>query len=582
MNRTDTGMAEYLFRKGRHLHAYLDFGCQRCARAEDGEPAYRFRVWAPHASGVTLLSDFTEELPLTQVGETGIWELWVSCDRMAAGRRYRFCITGECGVFERSDPYALACDGRDSLVCDRDTYTWQDAEFLEHRRTLLSDTLSAPLCFPLNIYEIDLSAFGASSFAEAAEALVPYIKYMGYTHIELSAQNTLSYFTLPAEMGSPDDLCRFVDCLHTAGVGVLLDFDPCHVPPRLSAFDGTALYEAADGDGCFDHTCAEVGSFLLSAALYPLRTYHIDGLCIKGKGEDALSPATAAFLRRLTEAVHAEFPDVLLVADDAPDAFCATLPCEEGGLGFSLAEEQSSVESLFSYLAEDPIFRRHRHTSLIPTPQENVPRLLSLSGEGWREGAPLARIGGDEMLRQDTLRAALVYLAAYPGKKRQYMGVELGAASMWDKSGHIDFSLCCQHSHASFRTFVAALNEFYLAHPALWADDLSSDGFAWLDADRADDDIVAFRRVGGGEELIAVLSFNGSEVPEYRLPLAKAGAYEVVFYSGERASDYPQMLCAREEEGAFYLPLRLPPVTALLLAPHPASLSFVLSPDLHP
>ena len=633
MTKATTDLSEYLFHQGTNFHAYDYLGCHREER-EDGI-SYVFRTWAPNARGVSLVADFTDwqnGIPLARTSEKGVYECRFATHGSLAGQKYKFLVYGEKGSCMKGDPYAFSSEGGAggaSVVVDRAPYEWRDAAYLEYRRSSVSGAGEKFLSAPVNIYELHLGSFARRedgsylSYREIAESLIPYVKYMGYTHVEFMplceypydgswGYQICAYYAPTARFGSPDDLRYLVDALHTAGIGVLMDWVPAHFPKDgwgLFEFDGRPLYEYQGldrmesrswGTRFFDLGREEVQCFLVSNALFWLREYHFDGLRVDAvasmlyRDYDRLTgewtPNTyggnhsleaIAFLRKLNAAIHAEFPDVLMIAEESTAFPGVTASVEEGGLGFDLKWNMGMANDLFLYLGKDPLFRRYHHAALtfpmMYAYSEKFILPISHDEVVHGKGSLYGKISGDHEEKMRMLRAVFVFLATFPGKKMQFMGCEFGQRAEWDYRKGADFQLLNEHDHLALREFVSALNYFYLSHPALWERDFSQDGFAWIDADRADDNLVAYRRIASGEELVTVVSFNGSDVEEYRMPTDGPSVYSVLFRSDERLPDGD--LVSVEEGEESYLNLRLPSASALILMRRVPEVTVTLSHD---
>ena len=632
MMKTATDLSEYLFHQGTNYHAYSYLGCHREETA-DGV-SYVFRTWAPNAKSVSLVADFTdwqEGIPLSRVSEKGVYECRFATHGSLAGQKYKFLIHSENGDFMKGDPYAFASEGGAggaSLVTDETPYPWGDAAFLEYRRATVSGTGSEFLSVPVNIYELHLGSFARHedgsylTYREMADMLIPYVKYMGYTHVEFMplceypydgswGYQICAYYAPTARFGSGDDLRYLVDALHTAGIGVLMDWVPAHFPKDgwgLFEFDGRPLYEYQGldrmesrswGTRFFDLGREEVQCFLISNALFWLREYHFDGLRVDAvasmlyrdydRAAGEWTPNTyggnqsleaIAFLRKLNAAVHAEFPDVLMIAEESTAFPGVSAPVEEGGLGFDLKWNMGMANDLFLYIGKDPLFRRHHHAALtfpmMYAYSEKFVLPISHDEVVHGKGSLYGKISGGHEEKMKMLRALFVLLATFPGKKMQFMGCEFGQSTEWDYRTGVDFHLLNHPDRLALREFVSALNYFYLEHPALWERDFSEDGFAWIDADRADENLVAYRRIAKEEELITVVSFNGTGV-NYRMRAEEPGVYTVLFSSGE---EMPQGDLATEEEGEeSYLNLSLSPASALILMRRMPHITLTLSPD---
>ena len=624
MNRMDTAMAEYLFHQGTNFHAYEYLGCHESATAEGGY-AYTFRVWAPNAVALSVTGDFTDwdgEIPLTRASDRGVWEAVYTSPRSLAGQKYKFRVTDRGGTTRlKGDPYAFASEGGAggaSVITPATHYEFRDGEWMEHRRRAIGTRDGAYLSTPINIYELHVGSFvrhadGAPlSYRDLADTLVSYLKFMGYTHVELMpiaehpfegswGYQVCGYYAPASRFGTPDDFRYFVDRLHTAGIGVLMDWVPAHFPKDgwgLYEFDGVPLYEYQGydrmesrgwGTRFFDVGREEVQCFLVSNALYWLREFHLDGLRVdavaamlyrdydRAAGEWTPNSyggnenlEAIAFFRKLNAAVAAEFPDALMIAEESTAFPGVTTPAEDGGLGFSLKWNMGFANDFFAYLAEEPIFRRYRHTALtfpmMYAYSENYVLPISHDEVVYGKRSLLSKISGTKGERLETLRAALTFIMTFPGKKMTFMGTEFGQEKEWDHRFGIDFHLLDDPAHRDLRDFVAALNRFYLATPALWEQDHTPDGFVWIEPDDADRNAVAYRRrARDGEEIIAVISFSGVDAYDYRLPVPARGDYDVVFFSGNWAAGYEGHFTAEGNAESPYLMMRLPARTAVIL-----------------
>lgn len=636
MNRMDTALSEYLFHQGTNFHAYDYLGCH--ATAEEGGWRYTFRTWAPNAAAVSVTGDFTDgwqgEVPLARISEKGVWAGSYTSPVPLVGQKYKFRITAADGTVRlKGDPYAFASEGGSggaSLVCHESDFVFSDGEWME-RRHRMAPGVGDNLPLPLNIYELHAASFARHadgryySYRELADTLVSYVKYMGYTHVELMplaeypydgswGYQICAYYAPTSRFGSPDDLRYLVDRLHTAGIGVLMDWVPAHFPKDawgLYEFDGAPLYEYQGHDRMesrgwgtrfFDVGREEVQCFLVSNALYWLREFHLDGLRVDAVASmlyrDYDRPAgewfpnsvggrenleAIAFFRKLNSAVAEEFPDSLMIAEESTAFPGVTAPVAEGGLGFRLKWNMGFANDLFAYLGKDPLYRRYHHSALtFPMMYAYSERfILPVSHDEvvYGKGSLYRKCFGDHCERLDTLRATLTFMMTFPGKKMLFMGTELGQENEWYYERGIDFHLLEREDHRSLRDFTAALNHFYLAHPALWEQDFTPAGFAWIDVDRADDNMVSYRRRSlEGEELIVAVSFSGCDLYDYRLAVPSAGVYDVVFFSGDWGAYYEHSFAATADEGGNAIHLRLPARTAIVLARHTEGLALTLSP----
>ncbi len=619
--RNEFDAAPYFFHQGTSDSAYLYLGCHLVCSAKNTY-RYTFRTWAPHASYVTLVSDFTDwslGAPLSRITDGGVWELVLESEVSLEGEAYKFRIDSPAGgIHLKGDPYAFASRGGSdgaSLVTHPSSFVWEDGTWLSHRKKTVSGEGNTFLSAPLNIYELHAGSFerkedgGYLSYRELADMLVPYVKYMGYTHIELLplaehpfdgswGYQVCGFYAPTSRFGTPDDFRYFINALHTAGVGVIMDWVPAHFPKDewgLYEFDGQPLYEYQGRDRMesrswgtrfFDLGREEIQSFLISNALYFMREFHIDGLRVDAvasmlyldydrmPGEwipntygDNKNLEAIAFLRKLNEAVDKEFPDVLMIAEESTSWGGVTHPVCEGGLGFDLKWNMGWANDCYDYLAKDPVHRKYHHTALnFPIMYAYAERyILPVSHDEVVHGkrSLLNKIAGSYDDKFKTFRAFLMFMMSFPGKKMLFMGTEYGQFSEWDYKKGLEWFMLDYEIHAALRDFVRALNTFYLATPAFYERDFSPEGFSWLLADEADKNTVAYRRYDAqGEDVIAVISFSGAS-QSVTLSNLSAERYTVVFdASGVRAGE--ELYCYGEGERRL-LPLTLRPFEALYL-----------------
>ena len=590
MKKTNTqNTAAYFFHQGTSDSAYLYLGCHLEKTDKEGY-LYSFRVWAPHAAFVTLVSDFTDwslGLPLTRVTEAGVWELLYPSTVSLEGMPYKFRIDSEAGgIHLKGDPYAFASRGGSdgaSLVTHPDAFLWEDAAWLSERKRTVSGKGSHFLPVPLNIYELHAASFDRQedgsylSYRELADKLVGYVKYMGYTHVEFMplaehpfdgswGYQVCGFYAPTSRFGSPDDLRYLVNTLHKAGIGVIMDWVPAHFPKDewgLFEFDGAPLYEYQGRDRMesrswgtrfFDLGREEIQSFLISNALYWIREFHIDGLRVDAvasmlyldydrlPGEwipnvygDHRNLEAIAFLQKLNSTVDRAFSDVLMIAEESTSWGGITKPVDEGGLGFDLKWNMGWANDFYDYLSKDAIWRRYHHKALnfpiMYAYSENYVLPVSHDEVVHGKRSLINKIAGSYEEKFKTMRAALMFMMSFPGKKMLFMGSEYGQFSEWNYQRGLEWFMLDYPAHESLRDFVRALNAFYLENPPLYERDFSPSGFVWLLADEADKNTVAYRRIDSkGESLTAVISFSGTGQNVY-LPNCEGDGYTVVFDS---------------------------------------------------
>ena len=572
-------MAPYLFHQGTNYAAYEYLGVHKV------EENYIFRVWAPNADSIFLVGDFndwSESIPMERITDGGIWEVSVSGNEVKEGDRYKYKVYGCSQVHYKADPYATAAElppATASVVNTESTYKWRDKGWLEYRAK------NAPEYYkqPMNIYELHLGSWrrhedGTSfSYAELATELSTYVKQMGYTHIEIMpvteypyegswGYQVCSYFAPTARYGSPDGFKGFVDSMHEAGIGVILDWVPAHFPKDrhgLYEFDGKPVYEYQGWDRIehegwgtrrFDVGREEVQSFLISSASYWLKEYHIDALRVdavasmiyldydKRPGEWVPNPdgsnrclEAIAFFRKLNSHIKGAFPDVLMIAEEST-AWGNVTTFENGGLGFDMKWNMGWMNDTLFYAELDPIYRKYHHDkinfSLTYAFGEKYALPISHDEVVHGKKSFLDKMSGDYWQKFAGARAFLGYMMMHPGKKLLFMGSEIGQFREWDYEGEIEWFLLEYETHAKFQRYVAELNHLYLSSPELWQRDDSWGGFSWVDADNNEQSLIILRRFADdGSELEAVINFTPNAYECFRVGVPYAGAYEEVFNS---------------------------------------------------
>ena len=584
VRRIPNDQAPYFFHQGTNVRAYDYLGARRVGNR------FVFRVWAPNADFVSVCGDFTDWkvdlLPMWRVTENGVWEVSVESIRVRTGDKYKFFIRNGSRELYKADPYGLSMEtppGTASVICDPDSYVWRDEGWLAYRREHF--TRETAHRQPINIYELHAGSWrrheGGSffSYTELASELVTYVKQMGYTHIELMplaehpfdgswGYQTCGYFAPTSRYGSPFDLMSFIDTMHEAGIGVILDWVPAHFPKDehgLCEFDGQPLYEYASldrmehpiwGTRFFDLGREEVQSFLLSSASFWVDKYHVDGLRVdavasmlyldfdRAPGEwtpnrygDNRNLEAFDFFRKLNGSLARDFPDVMTFAEDS--SVCRGITdFSHGGLGFTFKWNLGWMNDTLSYISEDPLFRKYRHHKL------NFPLtyafdehfVLPVSHDEVVHGkrSLLDRAPGEYEQKFAGTRAFLVYQMTYPGKKLTFMGNEIGQFTEWDHEKSVEWFLLDYGMHAAFQLFAADLNHFYLSHAALWQKDTDPSGFEWIDADNAEQSICSYRRIDEkGRELIVVINFTPVERSGFLLAVPYDGVYEEIFNSDD-------------------------------------------------
>ena len=567
---------------GLDIRAYQRFGNHK---TPDGKR--RFCVYAPAARAVSLVGDFNDwqpgNLPLSRLPD-GAWEL--VCDDFPTFTAYKYAVVQQNGkTVMKADPFATHFEtrpGTASKIFDLDGYDWQDAAWQEEKAK------RSVYDIPLNIYEVHLPSWRQQengdflSYEQAARDLAAYANETGYTHVELLpitefpfdgswGYQVTGYFAPTSRFGTPHDFMQFVDILHEAGIGVIMDWVPAHFPKDeqgLYRFDGTALYEYADpkkgehkewGTCVFDYGKNEVQSFLISSALFWLEQYHVDGLrvdavasmlyldygrkageWVKNQHGGNENLEAVAFLQRLNTAVFGAFPNTLMVAEESTAWPLVSRPVDAGGLGFNYKWNMGWMNDTLRYMSLDPYFRKDNHHSLtfsfFYAFSENF--ILPLSHDEVVHGKKslLDKLPGSYEEKFAGARAFAAYTMAHPGKKLTFMGNEFGQFKEWDFKTPLDWFLLDYPAHKTYHEFTKALNRFYLDHPALWGNDFDWDGFSWIVPDDAAQSVVVFaRRDKAGNELVAVCNFTPVAREHYRIGLPQSGTYRAVFSTDDQA-----------------------------------------------
>ena len=608
------------FADGENTCAYDTLGCH--LMVEGGIYTSVFRVWAPSAEAVFLVSDFCGwecGVPMARIGDTGVWELQYGSPDSLEYKFYKYKIVNGESVCYKADPYAVSSQTRSETAsilrhfCD---FPWEDAPWLAYRSASQAD----PRVVPVNIYEVHLGSwqttptrvpgrFGnALNYREIADRLAPYVKKMGYTHVELMpvmehpydgsfGYRICGYFAPTSRYGSPEDLMYFINRMHTAGIGVILDWNPATFPSDehgLIAYDGTDTYEMSDpyGDAeardyrTFDFEKGEVRSFLLSGAMFWLRRYHVDGLRVSAVShvvhsapEGGVSEAAAMFLRQLTTFVRAEFPDAWVIADGAHGCTGVTAPIDRGGFGFHLKWHSSFGDVAGNYMAADPIYRQHLHEKLIAPWAEALEEqgILTVAHDSVIQGrrSLIEKMYGGYEEKFSAMRAFLLYMMTFPGKKLTFMGCEFAQFREWDYQSALEWFMVTDHPrHRQMQDYVRALNHFYLREASLWELDGSADGFRWLASDERGQNVIGYERCDRqGDRLLVLINFSPVRQDSYRMYVPEPGQYEVLFRTDgdkKRAALLSAKRQRMDDELRYYLPLTLPPYSSLVLRRLPA------------
>lgn len=571
----------YLFKEGTNsdLHKLMKVSYV----LKDGNKVWRFRCYAPSAKSVSVIGDFNlwdRKTNPMKILDSGIWECHIQ--GVKKFDNYKFSV--ECAdgkIVNKADPFAMHCEtppGNASKIYDINGYKWNDAAFLENRRKY------NPYTSPISIYEVHPGSWKRHpdgnyySYRDLANTLIPYVKEMGFTHIELLpitehplemswGYQTTGFFAPTSRFGTPHDLMYFIDKCHEAGLFVILDMVFSHFPKDefgLYRFDGTPLYEYSDnfrsehkgwGTMVFDYNKGAVRSFLISSASFWLEFYHIDGIRMDAvasmlyldydRKPDEWQPnpdgsrynfEAVDFLREMNRTILTKFPGAITIAEESTAFPMVTMPPAIGGLGFNFKWDMGWMNDVLEYISIDPFFRKGSHNKLTfgisYAFSENY--ILPFSHDEVVHGkcSMIGKIPGGYQEKFAELKALYAYQMAYPGKKLNFMGNEIAQFIEWDFARPLDWFLLDYNTHLGIKTFVKDLNQIYKNQPALYQLDSSYDGFKWIVVDDSAQNILVFYREGlTKEKVIVIIHFSDVDRKSYRFGLPEQGEYEVILNS---------------------------------------------------
>ncbi|WP_312818819.1 1,4-alpha-glucan branching protein GlgB [Kaistella carnis] len=615
----------YLFREGSHYKLYEKFGAHSVT--VNGVEGVYFSVWAPHAKQVSVIGDFNQwhsenHVLFPRWDESGIWEGFIS--GLKWGDVYKYGIrTNKDVLLEKGDPFALSWEQNlqaGSLVSTT-WFEWNDGDWMSGRAK--KNSLQAPMA----VYEMHLASWMRGtddptkffSYREIAERLVPYIKEMGFTHVEFMpvmeypydpswGYQITGFFAATSRFGSPQDLMFLINELHRNDIGVLLDWVPSHFPGDangLHFFDGTFLYEHEDPrkgfhpdwkSYIFNYGRPEVKSFLISNAMFWLDRYHADGLRVdavtsmlhldysRNEGEwepniygGNVNLEAKKFLQDFNVAVYKEFPDIITIAEESSDFPLLTKPVYDGGIGFGMKWMMGWMHDTLKYFKTDPQARKLEHNKLtfgsMYVFNENYMMPLSHDEVVHGKASLIYKMPGDEWQKFANLRALYAYMYTHPGAKLLFMGNEFAQTHEWDFTKSLDWHLLEYPVHAGMKKFVKDLNHLYRKETGLYENNFSPDGFEWVEANDDNNSVFIYLRKGkqADDVLMVVLNLT-PRVFDYKIGVNEGTNWEVILNSDEEkyaGSGVEAEIVDEEDDEWMYRPnaivLKLPPLAAVVL-----------------
>jgi 1,4-alpha-glucan branching enzyme len=613
-NNENNNLAEYLFHEGTNFCSYDYLG------AHLTKNHCTFRVWAPNAKKVFVTGDFcnweTDKYEAYRITSGGIFECILKDIKEFDTYKY-VIITQDDRKILKSDPYSFHNETRPntaSKVYNINGYKWADNKWMKNR-------LEHPFEKPINIYELHFGSWrkyadgNPFSYKKMAEELIPYIKEMSYTHIELMPMTeypydkswgyqVTGYYAPTSRYGDPKDFMYFIDMCHQNNIGVILDWVPAHFPKDESGlyeFDGSYCYEYSDhykmehkdwGTRIFDYSKNEVRSFLISNASFWFSKYHIDGIRVDavasmlyldyGRNDGDWQHneyggngniEAANFLKQLNKWVFCEHKGIMMIAEESTAYPMITYPVSAGGLGFSFKWNMGWMNDSLKYMASDPIFRKGLHNnltfSLTYAFSENYMLPLSHDEVVYGKCSLINKMPSYIDDKFANLRAYLAYMYAHPGKKLMFMGAEIGQYNEWNEDKELDWEVLENELNKKHKEFVKSLNSFYRKEPTLWELDTSWDGFDWVRLDDSSNNIISFFRIDkNGNNMLIVCNFSSNIQYNYSIGVPEKGVYTEVFstdkeeFGGKGLSN--GKLNAKKGE-KYYLELTIPAFSTIYL-----------------
>ncbi|WP_185144644.1 1,4-alpha-glucan branching protein GlgB [Chryseobacterium phosphatilyticum] len=616
----------YLFKEGRHYKLYGKFGVHSVEK--DGKQGVYFSVWAPNAKKVSVIGNFNnwnhkDHILFPRWDESGIWEGFI--EGLTWGTLYKYAIETMGGdILEKSDPYALSWEQniQAASLVSTTWYEWSDQAWMEDRWK--RNNLDAPI----SVYELHLGSWLRNedfpdrflNYRDIAKSLVPYIKEMGFTHVELMpvmeypyepswGYQITGFYAATSRFGSPQDLMFLIDDLHKNNIGVILDWVPSHFPGDangLYRFDGSHLYEHEDPkrgfhpdwkSHIFNYGKNEVKSFLISNAMFWLDRYHVDGLRVdavtsmlhldysRNEGEwepniygENVNLEAKTFLQEFNTAVYKEFGDnIITIAEESSDFPMLTKPVHDGGVGFGMKWMMGWMHDTLDYFKEDFENRKYHHHKLTFASMymynENYIMPLSHDEVVHGKASLIYKMKGDEWQKFANLRTLYVYMFTHPGAKLLFMGDEFGQTSEWNFTRSLDWNLLQYPVHKGLQELVKKLNHIYTTEPAFYENQFNKHGFEWVEADDLENSVYVYLRKGKRRDDVFMVILNlAPKVLDYKVGIHTGTHWDVVFnsddgqYSGSGV--VPEIVEEKYEEWRNYqktMTLKLPPLAGIVL-----------------
>jgi len=574
-----------LFQSGKHYKLYEKLGSH--VVTHNGVVGTYFAVWAPNAQYVAVMGGFNgwnrgSHSLYIRWDTSGIWEGFIP--NVGNGEAYKYFIKSSSGEeLEKADPFALRWEEPPrtaSIVADT-FYKWKDKTWMDTRYQ------HNGLNKPYSVYEAHIGSWARNpespddfyTYEQLADRLVPYVKDMGFTHIELMpimehpyypswGYQVSGYFAASSRYGTPQQLMLLIERFHQEGIGVILDWVPSHFPGdahSLYNFDGTHLYEHADvrkgfhpdwKSYIFNYGRNEVRAFLISNALFWLDRYHVDGLRVDavasmlyldysrkhGEWETNIyggneNLEAISFLKEFNEACYSHFPDTQTIAEESTAFTGVSRPVYLGGLGFGMKWMMGWMHDTIGYFSEDPIHRKYHHNeitfSLIYAFTENFMLPLSHDEVVYGKGSMLCKMPGDEWQQFANLRLLYSFMFTHPGTKLLFMGAEFAQGNEWNYQYSLDWHVMEYPNHQGMAEAVKALNHLYKTEPALYEKGFDHDGFEWIDGGNANDSILVYARKGydAKDDLVVVLNMTPVIRHDFRVGVTARGDWKEIFNS---------------------------------------------------